>query len=126
MALRAKHDFRLQLKLGEFVQFRTGDVIPEHYYKGDSPFKDFLRDHCDGGIIRPQKQVILTPEMQRIREMPSHVKVQEEAREKIMSHPVDQNRMDDNGGQQAVGAIPQKQTGAPQRVPKMEPKRTRK
>ncbi len=121
--LRAKHDFKLQLKIGEFVQFRTGDIIPEHYYKGDSPFKDFLRDHCESGIIRPQHQVLITPEMERIRTMPAHVKAQEDAREKIMAHPVDQHRMDDNGGQQAIGAIPQKVTGAPKAVPKIEPKK---
>lgn len=124
MTLRAKHNFRLQLKIGEYVEFVAGQVVPEHFYKGDSPFATYIRDHCESGIIRPQ--VVIPPEMARIRDLPLHVQQQESAREKIMVHPSEHHRLDDNGGQQAISAIPQKQDGAPKPVPKIEPKRTRK
>jgi hypothetical protein len=107
--LIAKHDFKLQLKLGEYVQFHKGQKIPSEYCKADSPFFDFLRDHCDSGVIKPQ--MLVTPEMKRLTEMPQHVKEQEEVRAKLASHPMD---------------IPQKKTAASQPVPKMEPKRGRK
>lgn len=60
MTLRAKHDFKLQTKVGEFVHFRAGQLIP-HGYENHV----YVREHSEPAIVAPK--VTVTREM---KEMP--------------------------------------------------------